>query len=91
MKFNGSEKQNKWAEKIIESANLTDEQIDNLLRYAGPTMHTQGIMDVAIIIDHRHILPAYADSLGNFYKLSDEGKRDLANEAADALRHRMPI
>ena len=45
MKFNGSQKQNKWAMNILEENNLTEQQIDNLLRYAGPTMRAQGIMD----------------------------------------------
>lgn len=86
MKFNGSAKQNKWATEILEAAKLTDVQIDNLLRYAGPTMHAQGIMDVAIIIENRSKLAAYADSLGKFYKLTPEEKHAVAEEAAGAVR-----
>ena len=86
MKFNGSKKQNVWAEKIIGTANLTDEQIDNLLRWAGPTMYAQGIMDVGIIIDNRNNLAGYADSLGSFYKLTSAEKHAVAVEAADTIR-----
>lgn len=87
MKFNGSAKQNKWATEILEAAKLTDVQIDNLLRYAGPTMHAQGIMDVTIIIENRSKLAAYADSLGKFYKLTPEEKHAVAEEAAGAVRN----
>jgi len=86
MKFNGSEKQNKWAANIIKTAELTNKQIDNLLRYAGLKMHSQGIMDVTIIIDNRHNLIEYADSLGQFYKLSADEKHAVAEEAADILK-----
>lgn len=89
MKFNGSEKQNRWAEQIIKTANLTDEQIDNLLHYAGPTMHAQGIMDVTIVIENRNTLAAYADSLGKFYRLSNEEKHGVATDAIDKLRKRI--
>lgn len=78
MKFNGSAKQNKWATEILEKANLTEGQVDNLLRYAGPTMHEQGIMDVTIVIENRNKLAAYADSLGKFLKLSKEEKHAVA-------------
>jgi len=86
MKFNGTAKQNKWAEEILKTANLTDQQIDNLLRYAGPTMHAQGIMDVAIVIENRLKLADYADALGKFYKLTPDEKHAVAEEAADKLR-----
>ena len=86
MKFNGSAKQNKWAAEILEKAILTEEQIDNLLRYAGPTMHDQGIMDVTIIIENRSKLADYADALGKFYKLTPEEKHAVAEEAAGKLR-----
>jgi len=89
IKFNGSEKQNKWVTNIVKTANLTGKQIDNLLRYSGPTMHAQGIMDVTIIIDNRHNLAAYADSLGEFYTLSAKGKHAVAEEAVDTLRRRI--
>jgi len=89
IKFNGSKKQNKWATDILQAANLTDEQSDNLLRYAGPTMHGQGIMDVIIVIENRNNLAAYADSLGEFYKLSNEEKHNVAENAVDALRKRI--
>lgn len=82
MKFHGSAKQNKWAADILVAAKLTDVQIDNLLRYAGPTMHAQGIMDAQIVIDNRNNLATYADSLGNFYKLSPEEKHAVAEQAA---------
>jgi len=95
IKFNGSEKQNKWVADIVKTANLTGKQIDNLLRYSGqidnllrysgPTMHAQGIMDVTIIIDNRHNLAAYADSLGEFYTLSAKGKHAVAEEAVDTI------
>ena len=86
MKFNGSAKQNKWAAGILAAAKLTDDQIDKLLRYAGPTMHTQRIMDVTIIIENRSKLAAYADSLGEFYKLTPEEKHAVAADAASAVR-----
>jgi len=86
MKFNGSAKQNKWAAEILEKTVLTGEQIDNLLRYAGPTMHDQGIMDVRIIIENRSKLAAYADALGKFYKLTPEEKHAVAEAAAGKLR-----
>ena len=86
MKFNGSEKQNKWAIAIIQAAELTDVQIDNLLGYAGPTMHSQGIMDVTIIIENRHNLANYADSLGRFFSLSPDEKHAVAENAATAVR-----
>jgi len=85
MKFNGSPKQNKWATEILTKAALTDEQIDNLLRWAGPTMHDAGIMDVTIVIDNRDRLAAYADSLGKFYHMSAEQKHEVAQEAANAV------
>jgi len=72
--FNGSPRQNKWAAEIISNAALTDAQVDNLLRYAGPTMHAQRIMDVDIVIYNRKRLAAYADSLGKFLQLSAREK-----------------
>ena len=86
MKFNGSAKQNAWATKILEAAKLTDEQTDNLLRYAGPTLYAQGIMDVTIVIENRDKLAAYADSLGKFLKLSAEEKHAVAEEACGMVR-----
>ena len=86
IEFNGSEKQNKFAEDILSRANLTEEQIDNLLRYAGPTMYKQGIVDVTIIIENRWNLAAYADSLGRFCRLSADEKHAVAVEAVDAVR-----
>jgi len=86
MKFNGTDKQNKWAEKILTDANLTDEQIDNLLKYAGPTMYKQGIMDVTIIIENRDKLAKYADSLGKFIKLSPEEKHAVAVLVCNVVR-----
>ena len=86
MKFNGSGKQNKWAGDILKNACLTDEQIDNLLRWAGPTMHAQKIMDVTIIIGNRHNLARYADSLGQFYSLSDSEKHGVAEMACEMVR-----
>jgi len=68
MKFNGSRKQNQWADKILTAATLTDEQIDNLLLWAGPSMYAQGVMDAIIVIDNRGNLASYADSLGKFLK-----------------------
>lgn len=87
MKFNGSAKQQKWATEILNNANLTDEQVDNLLRWAGPTMHAQGIMDVTIVIENRNNLAVYADSLGSFYKLAKEEKHAVAEEAAGMVRN----
>jgi hypothetical protein len=86
MKFNGSAKQNKWAESILQNANLTEDQVDNLLRWAGPTLHDQGIMDVTIVIENRNKLAAYADSLGELYKMSKEERHALAEEAAGMVR-----
>lgn len=86
MKCNGSEKQNKWALRIIEDAKLADEQIDNLLRWAGPTMHAAGIIDVTIVIENRNWLAAYANDLGVFYAMTPEEKRRVAEDAADGLR-----
>jgi len=91
MKMNGSEKQIKWATDILREKNLTNEQIDNLLRYAGPTMYSQGIMYAPIIIDNRRNLAVYADSLGEFYKLSDKEKHEVAENAAAALRQRIAV
>jgi hypothetical protein len=68
MKFNGSVKQNNWAVDILEDADLSDEQVDNLLRWAGPTMYKHGIMDVTMVIEHRHNLAEYADALGVRYE-----------------------
>ena len=87
MKFNGSEKQNKWAQAILEKENLTDEQVDNLLRYAGPTLHAQGIMAATIVIQNRNSLASYADSLGKFYQLTPQEKHAVAQQAAETLRH----
>ena len=86
MKFNGSKKQNKWAAEILDSANLTEEQIDNLRRYAGPTLYKQGVVDVTIIIDNRQNLAAYADALGSFFRLSADEKHSVAVEAVEAVR-----
>ena len=86
MKFNGSAKQQKWASEILGRANLTETQIDNLLRYAGPTMHAQGIMDATIVIENRSDLARYADSLGEFLALTPDGKRAVAERAAETLR-----
>lgn len=86
MKFNGTEKQNKWAQKISDEAHLTEEQIDNLLRWAGPTLYAQKIMDAKIVIDNRRNLAGYADSLGKFLKLSPEGKHIVAEEAVGLVR-----
>ena len=88
MKFNGTKKQNEWANKIIDSAQLTESQIDNLLRFAGPTLHAQGIMDATIVIENRFDLASYADSLGKFYALTAAEKTIVAEEAAAALRGR---
>ncbi len=65
---------------------MTEEQIDNLLRYHGPTMHDQGILDVTIVTENRSKLAAYADTLGKFYKLTPKEKHAVAEEAADRLR-----
>jgi len=86
MKFNGTEKQNKWANEILESAKLTDEQIDNLLKWAGPTMHDRGIMDVTIVIENRHKLTEYADSLGKFLKLSTDEKHIVVESVCGVVR-----
>ena len=87
MKFNGSPKQNKWATEILNDAALTDEQIDNLLRWAGPTMHEAGIMDVTIVIENRKNLAAYADALGKHYRKTDEEKQAVADEAANMVHN----
>lgn len=85
IKFNGSEKQKIWASNIIESTKLTNCQVDNLLRYAGPKMYTQGIMDATIIIENRRNLAEYADGLGKFYQLSTEEKHAVAKKTVDAI------
>ena len=82
MKLKGSEKQIAWANKILAGANLTTMQTDNLLRWGGPTMAAAGICDAVVVIEHRHNLAEYADALGEFYKLSAEGKRTVAQQAA---------
>ena len=64
--------------KFKDYANLTDEQTDNLLRYAGPAMYAQGIMDSTIVIENRKDLAAYADGLGRFYRLSKTEKHAVA-------------
>lgn len=86
MKFQGSAKQQKWAAEILENANLTETQIDNLLRWAGPTLHAQGIMYAPIVIENRNNLPKYADSLGEFYKLTPEQKHEVAEAACGMVR-----
>ena len=85
MKFNGTEKQNLCAGQILEEAHLTAEQTDNLLRWAGPTLYAQGVMDAIIVIDNRRNLAAYADSLGKFLKLSAEEKHAVAAAACGAV------
>ena len=86
MNFNGTEKQNKWADKILTDAKLTDEQIDNLLKWAGPTLYAKKIMDAIIVIDNRQNLAAYADSLGKFLTLSPGEKHAVAEEACGVVR-----
>jgi len=85
MKFNGTAKQNAWASKIFESANLSPTQIDNLLRWAGPTLHAQGIMDATIVIENRTSLARYADSLGALYEMDADEKHSVAVEAANMV------
>jgi len=91
MKFNGSKKQNEWAAKILAAANLNEKQVDALLRWAGPTLHAQGVMDAGIVIDNRQNLAKYADSLEKFYKLTPDGKRDVAENAAAAVRRNFNV
>lgn len=86
MTFNGTVQQNQWAEKILKNNTLTDIQIDNLLKYAGPTMYAQKIMDVTIIIEHRKNLAAYADALGIHYGMTEEEKQSAAENAANLVR-----
>lgn len=86
MKLNGTEKQNKWAGQILAEAHLTERQIDNLLRWAGPTLYAQKIMDATIVIDNRRNLAVYADSLGKFLKLSPAEKHAVAEEACGIVR-----
>jgi hypothetical protein len=88
MKFNGTPKQNKWAEEILNSAKLSDEQIDNLLRWGGPRLHAAEIMDAIIVIENRDRLGDYATALGIFYQKTPEGKRVLAKEAVEAIQDR---
>lgn len=88
MKYNGTVKQNKWADDILRASNLNETQIDNLLRYAGPAMHEQGIMDVTIIIENRHDLAGYADALGKLYNMTPEERHNLAAEACSCLCNR---
>lgn len=86
MKFNGTVKQNRWAVDILNGAELSETQIDNLLRWAGPAMHSKKIMDVTIVIDNRFNLAEYADALGKFYQLSQNEKRTVAKSAAVKLK-----
>ena len=85
MEFYGTQKQKKWAEEILQNANLTDKQLDNLLRWAGPKMYDQGIMYAPIIIDNRHNLSEYSSALGSFYAMTENEKKDIAQEAANTL------
>ena len=85
MKFCGTEKQNKMAGQILDEAHLTEEQIDNLLRWAGPTLCAQKIMYPIIVIDNRRNLAGYADSLGKFLKLSPAEKHAVAESACGAV------
>ena len=49
-------------------------------------MHSQGIMDVTIIIENRGNLAKYADALGEFLKLSAAEKKAVAEEACGVVR-----
>ena len=82
----GSTRQISWATSILNSVELTDGQIETLLKYAGPTMHSQRKMDAAIIIDNRHHLASYADGLAKFLELSPAEKHRVAIDAANAMR-----
>lgn len=86
MKFNGTPKQNRWAGEIVAAAKLTDEQIDALLWYAGPTMHDAGICDVTIVIENRHNLARYADSLASMRSMTPSQRHTLAEDACNAVR-----
>ena len=88
MRFNGTPKQNAWAEKIVKNAGLTDVQADALLWYAGPTMHQQGVCDVRIVLDNRERLAAYADSLIRMRAMTPAERHTLAEEACTAVRGR---
>ena len=85
MRFNGTPKQNAWAAKIVANANLTDAQIEALLWYAGPTMQSQGICDVRIVIENRERLAAYADSLIRMRSMTPDERHALAEEACNAV------
>jgi len=67
MKFTGSVKQAAWAQKILAASNLTREQVENLLRWAGPEAAARGVMDAEIVIQNRDGLASYADALGRMY------------------------
>ena len=85
MRFNGTPKQNAFAEKIVKNAELTDVQADALLWYAGPTMRSQGICNVRIVIENRERLASYADSLIRMRAMSPDERHALAEEACNAV------
>jgi len=82
IKFNGTPKQAKWAASILDAANLSEEQVDNLLWWAGLTMCGQHIMDAELVIDNRHNLAWFADAMGVIRKMTPDQRRQLAAEAA---------
>ena len=84
--FSGSQKQQKWAADIIAHANLTDAQIAGLLWWGGPTKREAGICDAVIVIENRRNLARYADSLIAVSRMTAEEKRDLAEDACNAVR-----
>lgn len=86
IQFNGAAKQNAWAEGILTEAQLTKEQIENLLRWGGPTLFARQCMDVTMIIENRHALAVYADVLGKFYTRTANEKHQVAQSAIDAVR-----
>ena len=84
--FNGSVKQQSWAADIGERAGLTPDQEYGLLWWGGPTARDAGICDAQIVIDNRHDLARYADSLIAVSKMTAEERRELAEDAVGVAR-----
>ena len=85
-KLIGSAKQIKWATEILHNSQLTDRQIDTLLRYAGPTMYSKHEMAASIVIDNRDRLAKYADGLAQFLAASPAERHQVALDAVSAVR-----
>ena len=85
MKFYGSEKQIKWANEIMSKTDLSEQQIDALMRVSGPTKYAQKLMSARLVIEQRFNLPGYANTMIEFLKLTPAEKHEVAVEACRAL------